>query len=84
MNPEVKQRVLEVIARVQRIAVADIPTDTDFEALGMDSFDAITLVFALEEEFDITLPDEAKEYKRIDDVVCGIEALLNLSVPCET
>lgn len=84
MNPEVKQRVLEVIARVQRIAVADIPTDTDFEALGMDSFDAITLVFALEEEFDITLPDEAKEYKRIDDVVCSIEALLNLSVPCET
>lgn len=84
MNPEVKQRVLEVIARVQRIAVANIPTDTDFEALGMDSFDAITLVFALEEEFDITLPDEAKEYKRIDDVVCGIEALLAQSVPCET
>ena len=80
MNPEVSRRVLKVIAHVQRINVSTINIDTDFETLGMDSFDAISLIFALEEEFDVTLPDEAKDYRRIDDVILGIEMLLNQAV----
>ena len=76
MSMDVGPRVIQVIARVQKISVADISPLSTFEELGMDSFDAINLLFALEEEFDLQLPEEAKEYRRIDDAIMGIQSLL--------
>lgn len=76
MSKDIGSRVIQVIARVQKISVTDISPLSTFDELGMDSFDAINLLFALEEEFDIQLPDEAKEYRRIDDTIKGITSLL--------
>ena len=76
MSLEISQRVLQVIARVQKMPVSDVCMTSSFEEMGMDSFDAINLLFALEEEFNIELPDVAKEYKRIDEAIFGIERLM--------
>lgn len=44
------------------------------EDLGMSSFDLIQLACAVEDEFDVEIPDRAiKDFKTIADVICFIE-----------
>lgn len=44
------------------------------EDLGMSSFDLIQLACAVEDEFDIEIPDRAiKDFKTIADVIAFIE-----------
>ena len=76
MDINLTKRVIEVISHVKKIPIADIAISQSLEELGMDSFDSINLLFALEEEFNITLPDEAREYKIIRDMILGIEQIL--------
>ncbi len=40
---------------------AELSESTDLKALGADSFDLLELVTALEDEFEITMDDEAVE-----------------------
>ena len=58
MSEELTQRVLNVIATVKRIPRETVTIDSDFEELGIDSMDAVEILFALENEFDITIPDD--------------------------
>lgn len=45
------------------------------EDLDADSLDAVEVIMALEEEFDIEIPDdEAENFKTIGDIVDYIEA----------
>lgn len=51
-------RVAEIIARTAHCKIEDIKPDTELEALGIDSLKAITVLFELEEAFDIEIPNE--------------------------
>ncbi len=62
-SPSVEQRVIAAIARSKRVDAAGIRPETTFEDLGMDSLDAIELLFEIEEEFDLTVEDEAVQGK---------------------
>ena len=76
MGEDTMDRVRRVIAKVNRISVEAVTADSTFEGLGMDSLDRTNLLFDLEEEFDISIPDqEAKSIASVRDVVAGIEAL---------
>ena len=59
----VEQRVIEAIARSKRIDAGAIRPECTFEELGLDSLDAIELLFEIEEEFDLTVDDEAVQGK---------------------
>jgi acyl carrier protein len=77
MPENVTDDVLEVIAKTQRINREKLSLDARFEELGMDSMDAVNILFALEEKFDITIPDEAaKQIRSIRDVVDGVQSLV--------
>ena len=55
-------RVREIIAEQLGINEEEIQTDSSFMAdLGADSLDVVELVMALEEEFEIEIPDEDAE-----------------------
>lgn len=44
------------------------------EDLGADSLDAVELIMAIEEEFDVEIPDEvAAEMKTVQDIISYIE-----------
>jgi len=44
--------------------------------LGADSLDTVELIMQLEEEFEITIPDEdAEQIKTVEDVLNYIEAM---------
>lgn len=73
----VSERVVRVFAKFKKIAPEDIKMDTTFEELGLDSLDGLNLIFELEEEFDIMVPDDkVQSMKSVSEVVEGIEWIL--------
>lgn len=76
MSKKIFWKVAELIAKGTKIPVERITPDTTFEELGMDSLDGTTLLFHLEEAFDITIPDEeAAKFKSVRQVIEYLEEL---------
>ncbi len=58
----VEERVKKIIAEQLGVEEDDVVSDAKFvEDLGADSLDTVELVMALEEEFEIEIPDEDAE-----------------------
>ena len=78
MSPqELTQRILRIIAETQRKDPAQVTIDSSFEELGIDSMDGVNIVFALENEFDINVPDEkVKSIRSVRDMVEGVRTLV--------
>jgi acyl carrier protein len=77
MSEELVARVAGVIASMQKIPSESVTLDKTFEELGIDSLDGINIVFNLENEFDINVPDDAvREIKTVRQMVEGVEKLL--------
>ena len=84
MSDELIQRVLKVIATSKRIPLQTVTIESDFQQLGIDSMDAVEILFALENEFDISIPDDAVRAVRNVRQMCeGIDKLISdkASVP---
>jgi acyl carrier protein len=80
MSDQLTERVLRVIASTQRISPEKVTMDKSFQELGIDSMDGINILFALENEFDITIPDEqAKQIRSIPEMVEGVRKLVDAS-----
>lgn len=74
----VSERVIRVFAEFKKVEPGEIKTETTFEELGFDSLDGLNLIFELEEEFDVVIPDEKVQSMRsVADVIAGIESLAN-------
>src|SRR5688572_10841121 len=74
----VEERVIRVFADFKKVPVEEITMDTTFDELGFDSLDGLNLVFELEEEFDLTIPDDrVADMKGVRQAVEGIEGLLD-------
>lgn len=59
---EIFSRVKKIVADQLEVEAGDIKPESNFaNDLGADSLDTVELVMALEEEFDIEIPDEAAE-----------------------
>ncbi len=72
----VLEKVKEVISEQLGIDDTDsITTETTFiDDLGADSLDIVELIMALEEEFDMEIPEEeAEKITSVGDVVTYIE-----------
>ncbi len=77
MPKELTGRVLATIAQAQRIPEEKVTIDSKFEELGIDSMDGVNILFALENEFDITIPDEAaKQIHNVQEMVDGVRRLV--------
>lgn len=55
---ELERRVVEAVARHVGRSVEDIPIDESFESLGISSMDAFEILFAVEDEFNLSIPDD--------------------------
>lgn len=77
MSEELTQRVLKTIATSKRIPVEQVTLDSEFQQLGIDSMDAVEILFALENEFDISIPDEeARNVRNVRQMAEGVEKLV--------
>ncbi|HLK18273.1 MAG TPA: phosphopantetheine-binding protein [Bryobacteraceae bacterium] len=69
--------MIKVIADTQHIAAEKIQPDSTFAELGIDSLDGINILFAVENEFNINIPDDAAQTIRsVREMVDGISKLL--------
>ena len=77
MSDELIARVTGVIAQTQRLPKESVTIDKTFEELKIDSLDGINILFALEGEFNIDIPDEeARAIRTVREMVDGVEKLL--------
>ena len=65
-----KKRILEIIAKQLGIEEGDINGQSSVvEDLGADSLDVVELIMALEEEFDLEIPDtEAEKIVNVQNI----------------
>lgn len=76
MSDDLIQRVLESIATSKRIPLESVTIDSSFEQLNIDSMDAVEILFALENEFDISIPDdEVRSVRNVRQMCEGVEKL---------
>ena len=70
-SEEVFDKVKEIIVEQLGVAETAITPDASFiDDLGADSLDIVELIMALEEEFDLEIPDaDAEKVVRVNDVV---------------
>ena len=77
MPDDVMSRVIRIIAETQRIPAEGIKPESTFEELKIDSLDGINIVFGIENEFNISIPDDAaKSLRSVRDVAEGVEKLI--------
>jgi acyl carrier protein len=69
---EVEEKVKKIISEQLGVEEDDVVPEAKFvDDLGADSLDTVELVMALEEEFDIEIPDE--EAEKIQTVGAAID-----------
>jgi acyl carrier protein len=77
MSEELTQRVLKVIATSKRIPLEQVTIESEFQQLNIDSMDAVEILFALENEFDINIPDDdVREVRNVRQMVEGVARLV--------
>jgi len=69
------EEIVEVVVEQLSCDASEIKVESKFtEDLGADSLDVVELVMALEEKFDIEIPDEQAEgIKTVQDAINFIE-----------
>ncbi|WP_299686576.1 acyl carrier protein [uncultured Tateyamaria sp.] len=79
----VKDKVIEIIAEQAVLEPGDVTMDSSLEDLGIDSLGLVESIFAIEEEFDISVPFNANEptesdfdITNVQSIITGIEALI--------
>lgn len=73
-DKSIEERVKDIIVDQLGVSADQVTADAKFvEDLGADSLDTVELVMALEEEFDVEVPDdEAEKLQAVKDVVSFI------------
>jgi len=78
---DVTSDVIAIIAGKVRGGRPAIELTDKLEDLGLESLDAVEMIFELEEKFDITIPynanDSRTEFDTVGDVVQAVKTLVN-------
>jgi acyl carrier protein len=72
---EISERVKSIIVEQLGVSLEEVtPAASFIEDLGADSLDIVELIMALEEEYDMEIPDEdAEKIQTVDDVIKYIQ-----------
>ena len=84
---DVASDVIAIIAKKKRVDKPNVELSDRLEELGLESLDAVEMIFDLEEKFDIQIPYNANtnnprtEFDTVGDVVSAIEKLVAKKKP---
>ena len=75
---ELENRVAEIIVEQLGVAREEVVPEASFiDDLGADSLDIVELVMAMEEEFDVEIPDDdAEKIQTIGDAISYLKEKL--------
>ena len=70
-------RVIRTIAETQKIPVESVTSEKSFQELKIDSLDGINIIFGLESEFGVSIPDEGvKNMNSVREAIDGVRQLM--------
>lgn len=76
----IEDRVIKVIANAIHVEPSKVSSDSTFAELGIDSLDGVYIVFGLEEEFNITIPETmAQQIKSVREAVAKLSEVVPAS-----
>ncbi len=82
MSDDLAEKVIGILASVKHIPREKITLQSSLADLGFDSLDTISMLFELENAFQISIPDEsARSIRYVHEVVDGIRTLLAAGPP---
>lgn len=75
----IKEKVYEIVARRMKTPLEDLTDDTNLKKdLDADSIDTVEIIFEIEEEYGIAIPDElAETINTISGAVGVVEKLVH-------
>lgn len=75
MASSIEEKVRAIVCEQLGVSDSEVTLESSFiEDLGADSLDIVELVMALEEHYDLEIPDEeAEKIRTIQDVITFIE-----------
>ena len=73
---DIENKILDIVARETRRDSKDV--SLDLEISEIESLDLVQIIFAIEDEFDVYVPQEDESFKldNLRDVVNGVRLLL--------
>jgi acyl carrier protein len=77
MREKILNSVIVAIAKQKHLDSSSITNESKLDELGVTSLDAITIVYDIEEEYDIEVPGDVLEsLVSVQDIVDGIYKLM--------
>ncbi len=75
-SEEITEKVKSIIVDQLGVSVEEVTPEASFiEDLGADSLDIVELIMALEEAYEIEIPDEdAEKIQTVEDVISYIQS----------
>lgn len=76
MTQSIEELVVTIISRHKGLAVAQVTPQAELAALGVNSLDAITLAYELEEALGIEIPNaDIESLRTVQDLIDGLRRL---------
>ncbi|HMC21816.1 MAG TPA: phosphopantetheine-binding protein [Thermoanaerobaculia bacterium] len=73
---EIQQRLIEIVRQEKDLPDDKLSPEMPLADAGIDSLDALTILFAIEEQFHISIPDDkARSITTFGDMVTVVEDL---------
>ena len=79
----IREKVIAIVAEQALLEPGDVTMDSTLEDLGIDSLGLVESIFAIEEEFDVSIPFNANspedsdfDIANVATIVAGIEKLV--------
>jgi len=73
---EIEQALIEIVRNEKKLPDDTLAPDTALADAGIDSLDALSILFAIEERFRISIPDDrARAMKTFGDMIAIVEEL---------
>lgn len=76
MTDSIQTRTIQILAEQAMLEPGDVTLETSPGDLGIDSLGLVEAIFALEEEFDISVPFNANEPEKSDFDISSVGAIV--------
>ena len=75
---EITQKLIDIVREEKDLPDDKLNLDIPLADAGIDSLDALTILFAIEEQFHISIPDDkARAIKTFGDMVTVVQELVS-------
>ena len=74
---EIETKLADIVRQEKALPEDQLTPETVLADAGIDSLDALTILFAIEEQFKISIPDDrARSIKTFGDMIDTVAALV--------